>query len=333
MGNYTPPAWTPQAPAPTPSGYFPPTEVVQSDSPYLSLVTQVDPSWANLKYREVQYEFDGRTIRYNPYWTAAYSGLSNLYRVGSQWGGLDPNFVPLSSSNIGAAALTNAQSISLTLTAPIAAGSLIALFIADSSMTAPIAGENVSDNAGSEYETLFSPLIAQKGAPVAVVFAFAAAALAQGSSITYTSPGTPSSSNALAIIGIAVAGGVQPSAFDADVTAQLFGTSSAPTVTSGEPAQQSEAFIGFAIAASDGTFVADATHGWNSLQQAAAGSGAGQISLCSSTQSGALFDPGTNASVIFAPQLSGSAAWSAFVLGVLPTKPMFSGTDDGQGWG
>ncbi len=330
MGNYTPPEWE-EAPDPTPSGYKPPTEVVVSDRPYLSLVTKVDPLWANLKYREVEYEFTGRVIRYNPYFTAAYSGLTNTYTVGSQWGGADPNFVALSSTNLGAVAQSNSQSVSLTLPSAVAAGSLIAILVADSSFSGPIPASAVSDGANT-YERLFSSPIGLNGSPLAVIFALTIEALGQGATLKYTSPGSPSASNSIAMAAVAVTGGVQPTVFDAEVSAQNFAQSGAPTVTSGNPEQQLELFIGFCVTATDTSFTADGTHGWLSLQQGASG-GSGALTVCSSTQSGGVFDPGTNASVIFSPGMAATMApWTAIVLGVLPTKPMYAGTNDGAGW-
>jgi hypothetical protein len=52
--------------------YNPPTKVVATEIPYLAMVVRDDPSWARLKYNEIEYEFAGKAFRANPYARGAY---------------------------------------------------------------------------------------------------------------------------------------------------------------------------------------------------------------------------------------------------------------------
>lgn len=81
--------------------YNPPTKVVTREQPFLTLVTEVDPYWAHAKFREVQYEFQNRVIRYNPYYAGAYSRLSNNYAVGAQSGTPDPLIIDNLAPTVG----------------------------------------------------------------------------------------------------------------------------------------------------------------------------------------------------------------------------------------
>lgn len=70
--------------------YNPPTRVVESEQPFLTLVTAVDPYWARGKLYEREYEFTKRNIFFNPSVGGAYGRLTNTYSVGAQSGGPDP---------------------------------------------------------------------------------------------------------------------------------------------------------------------------------------------------------------------------------------------------
>lgn len=70
--------------------YQPPTRVVTSEQPFLSLVTQADPAWSRDKYWAPEYVTSKRIFWANPYQRGAYNRLSNVYPVGQQYGGLDP---------------------------------------------------------------------------------------------------------------------------------------------------------------------------------------------------------------------------------------------------
>lgn len=313
--------------------YSPPTRVVTRQVPYLSLVTQADPYWARGKFREPQYRFEGRVIFFNPYFSGAYSSYSNDYAVGAQFGALDPAQVALAAINIGASASINAATLSLTAPAAIPAGSVILIVVADSAFAGGvIPGSSISDG-GNQYQVLRSQRLGYpSGPPITLLYALTTVALGQGATITYTSPGAPSSNNAAAIAAVAITGGVQPTVFDPAVTVQTFGNSTTPSVTSGNPTQQKEVFVAFGGVALQATFLPDTADGWIGLQQATA-SGLGQVAVCTSVKAGGVFDPGSNATVTFAPTFGNTAAnWSTMVVGVVCNKPMFQGVNDAKGW-
>jgi hypothetical protein len=81
--------------------YLPPTRVVTSETPYLTMVTRADPSFQRLKYREVFYEFDHRVFIENSYIQGPYNDYSNTYPVGLQYGGLDPLVVAGKAPTVG----------------------------------------------------------------------------------------------------------------------------------------------------------------------------------------------------------------------------------------
>ncbi len=70
--------------------YRPATRVVTTSVPYLALVTQADPMFERDKHNQVEYEFQGRAFRADPYVRGAYNRLSNVYAVGQPMGALDP---------------------------------------------------------------------------------------------------------------------------------------------------------------------------------------------------------------------------------------------------
>ena len=70
--------------------YKPPTKVTTTQIPYLALVTQADPNFSRLKHREIEYYFDHRVFRADPYIRGAYNRLGNVYPVGQPQGVLDP---------------------------------------------------------------------------------------------------------------------------------------------------------------------------------------------------------------------------------------------------
>lgn len=69
--------------------YNPPTKGTTIEMPFLALVTRADPEFERRKYREVEYEFQGRVFFGNPYVRGLYNRLSNVYAVGLPYGGLD----------------------------------------------------------------------------------------------------------------------------------------------------------------------------------------------------------------------------------------------------
>lgn len=81
--------------------YKPPTMPTTREQPFLSLVTAVDPYWAHRKFREVEYEFTGRVVTFNPYFSGAYSRLTNVYPVGAQQGGQDPLIINNLAPTVG----------------------------------------------------------------------------------------------------------------------------------------------------------------------------------------------------------------------------------------
>lgn len=81
--------------------YKPPTRVVTSPVPYLSLVNQVDPGWARAKYWQIEYAFEGHVLSANPYQRGAYNRLSNDYPVGQQYGGPDPLIIDNLEPTVG----------------------------------------------------------------------------------------------------------------------------------------------------------------------------------------------------------------------------------------
>jgi hypothetical protein len=332
--------------------YKPPTYIVTREQPYLTLVTAVDPRWAHDKFREVQYEFAGRTIYHNPYWGAVYSGYSNEYNVGMQWGLIDPAFQPPQGVSLGAVAQTNASSLSVTTPADVPAGSAIVILAADTSASNFLPANLVSDSNQDPYEIILSGLIGKTGAPWSIFATLTTEDMPQGSVITYESPGTPSASNAVAFAAVAITGGVRPQVFDPAVTQWNALGSGSSNVQSGNPSNPGQVFIGFAVAGSvapfpgDSTdtwsgqeeplvgiqsqFSGDSTNNWTNLQQAAVAA-ANPLALCSETLNVNLFDPGTNNSVGFAP--GGGAPWTAIVVGVMGNKPMMSGINDNlTGW-
>jgi hypothetical protein len=75
--------------------YKPPTRVVSTQIPYLSLVTQADPEFERDKHRERQmsdwYSIAGGRRRYvDPYNAGVYTRKTSVYPVGQPYGGLDP---------------------------------------------------------------------------------------------------------------------------------------------------------------------------------------------------------------------------------------------------
>lgn len=81
--------------------YSPPTRVVSTETPFLSLVTSVDPYWARGKFYEREYEFTGRVVYFNPYVSGAYGRRTNTYPVGAQQGGLDPLIIAALAPTVG----------------------------------------------------------------------------------------------------------------------------------------------------------------------------------------------------------------------------------------
>jgi hypothetical protein len=69
--------------------YKPPTRVSTREVPYQALVAQYDPDFERLKHRDIEYTFDGRAFRADPYNRGAYNRRSNVYPVGQPYGGLD----------------------------------------------------------------------------------------------------------------------------------------------------------------------------------------------------------------------------------------------------
>lgn len=70
--------------------YRPPTGVATTEVPYLALVIQADPNWAQRKYYQPEYaDGAGRAFWANPYVRGAYNRLSNSYPVGAAYGGPD----------------------------------------------------------------------------------------------------------------------------------------------------------------------------------------------------------------------------------------------------
>jgi hypothetical protein len=70
--------------------YNPPTRVITIQQPFLALVTQADPGWAQRKHYDIEYLMDHRALYADPYQRGAYNRRSNVYPVGAQYGGLDP---------------------------------------------------------------------------------------------------------------------------------------------------------------------------------------------------------------------------------------------------
>lgn len=70
--------------------YRPPTRVSTTETPFLALITSADPGWARGKFREVEYEFQGKNFYANPYTRGSFNSHSGIYPVGQQFGGLDP---------------------------------------------------------------------------------------------------------------------------------------------------------------------------------------------------------------------------------------------------
>ena len=81
--------------------YKPPTAVVTSQTPFLALVTQADPSWQRGKFYEVEYQFSNRAVMFDPYIAGAYGRRTNTYPVGAQYGGPDPNIVDNLAPTVG----------------------------------------------------------------------------------------------------------------------------------------------------------------------------------------------------------------------------------------
>jgi hypothetical protein len=81
--------------------YKPPTAVVTCQQPYLSLVSQADPQWAQRKYWDIEYLTDHRPLMANPYERGAYNRLSNDYPVGAQYGGTDPLVIDNLAPTVG----------------------------------------------------------------------------------------------------------------------------------------------------------------------------------------------------------------------------------------
>ena len=85
--------------------YSPPTKGTLCEEPYLALVTRADPDFQRYKYREVFYVFDHRrAFIENPYVQGAYDGgRTNVYPVGTQYGGLDPVIQAAKAPTVGVA--------------------------------------------------------------------------------------------------------------------------------------------------------------------------------------------------------------------------------------
>lgn len=62
--------------------YRPPTRVVTSEIPWLSVVTRIDPNWAHDRHYEIQYQFTNRNKYCNPDQDGPYSPYRVLWQQG-----------------------------------------------------------------------------------------------------------------------------------------------------------------------------------------------------------------------------------------------------------
>lgn len=130
------------------------------------------------------------------------------------------------------------------------------------------------------------------------------------SSITYTKQ----TSGSVAGLSALYATGVAVSPLDSVVTAHATGSSATPSVTSGTPSVGGELFVGFiSWRSGSATFTQDTTDGWSST---------GGLAAFSATQGGSAANGAggnqiASASTKFAPTISQSSTWAAFVVGFM----------------
>lgn len=65
--------------------YKPPTKGSRLQIPYLALVTSSDPDFERAKHSEVEYAFQNRVFRADPYQRGAYNSNPNIYPVGQPY--------------------------------------------------------------------------------------------------------------------------------------------------------------------------------------------------------------------------------------------------------
>jgi hypothetical protein len=304
---------------------------VTTQVPFTALVTQADPAWNTRKHREVEYAFEKRVMIADPYIRGAYNSWDNEYPVGQQYGTIDPLLAPLAAFNLGTGSVGPGQSVSITLAAAVPAGAVILVGLIDD--LGPINYQQLAAGL-SDGVNVYEPILGAKngglGSPFFVAAAVAESALAAGATLTYTSP---AASNLICMVAVCVTGGITPAVFDAAVNNINFATSGQPTVTSGQPQQQNELFVGFSTVGLATTYTQDTADAWTSLQQDSNSNAIGPKTVCSAFQTGPIFDPGSNTKVTFAPGLVANASrWVAAVVGIQGYKPLYQAIPDGKGW-
>ena len=185
------------------------------------------------------------------------------------------------------------------------AGAIIVVLVGEASGASSLG--SVSDSAGNSYSIITQA--ANDGSPVfgvgGIFYSTTGNALSNGT-ITYTKQSSP---DAASLSAVYVTGAAATNPLDTAVTASATGLSTNPSVTSGTPATNCELFIGaLSWSPNSGTFGEDGGNGWatppnqGTSESFTVVAGGSQVN-------------GSYGAKTFAPSLSASFKWAAFIIG------------------
>lgn len=220
---------------------------------------------------------------------------------------------------LGSASTTTGASgptLALTLGTAVAAGSLIVVMVTEGDNLTYSTGCSVSDTAGNTYTAISSANLANVTTAgfAQIFYAKNVTALSSGNAITVTKQDTNA---ALVVEAIAATGIDTASPLDTAVTQSATGLTASPSVTSGVGAQAGNLIVG-AMAWQD-TTAATATQPGGSWTADANTKNASATTRGDGATIAHLVNTGATAQT-YAPTLSASNRWTAFIVGFKVTR-------------